>query len=398
MITSQEALSIIENATVDFGVDIVSLSDSVNRILKEQLVTDRPLPPYDRISMDGIAIDYQAYQNGQRQFVIQGIAAAGMPKQQLHNSSSCLEVMTGSILPVGTDTVIQYEHLEIDNGVATIQKEVNPQQNVHQKGKDRSSGEVVVKENQRLSGAEINVAASIGKHQLKVARLPKIMVISTGDELVPINQTPKEHQIRRSNVFSLVTSLQAMGYQADHSHLLDDKASLRSNIDSYLKQYDVLLLSGGVSKGKFDFIPVVLEELGVKKLFHRIQQKPGKPLWFGQKTDGTTVFGFPGNPVSSFLCFHRYFLHWLSLSLTTQAPSPRYAQLSQEVVFKKDLTYFQEVALEFQKEGTLAATPYKGNGSGDLANLVRADAFIELPRGKDVFKRGEVYPVYFYRY
>ncbi|MEO0338879.1 MAG: molybdopterin molybdotransferase MoeA [Bacteroidota bacterium] len=398
MITSKEALSILEKSIVDFGVETVRLEQSVNRIIKEDLVTDRPLPPYDRVSMDGIAIDYQAYLSGQRQFPIQGMAAAGMPKQTLQKPSDCLEVMTGAILPIGTDTVIPYEHLQIDNGAATIKEEVSPQQNVHVRGQDRASGETVVVENTRLSGAEINVAASVGKPELKVARLPKIIVISTGDELVAIEEKPLEHQIRRSNVFSLVTSLQAMGIEADHSHLLDDKASLMSSIGRYVEQYDILLLSGGVSKGKLDFIPEVLKELGVEEKFHRIKQKPGKPLWFGQKSDGTTVFGFPGNPISSFLCFHRYFLHWLHLSLTGSAPASRYAKLQKEVVFKKDLTYFQEIALVYQQDGTLGAIPFKGNGSGDLANLARTDAFIELPRGKDIFEVGEVYPVYFYRY
>ena len=191
--------------------------------------------------------------------------------------------------------------------------------------------------------------------------------------------------------------MQHEGIQADSDHLLDDKAALTEKIGEYIQNYDVIILSGGVSKGKFDFLPEVLESLGVKKLFHRIKQKPGKPFWFGQTESGCTVFGFPGNPVSSFLCYHRYFKTWLDASLQV-APSPRpYARLSGDVQFKKDLTYFLEVALDFSPKGELLAKPIKGNGSGDLANLVDADAFIELPRGKDHFAAGEVYPIFGYR-
>lgn len=398
MISVKQALQILKEHTVDFGIEEMPLQNSMHRVLKEVLYTDRPLPPYDRVTMDGIAIQYDTYQAGERVFPIAGIAAAGMPQKHLDDASQCLEVMTGSIMPTGLDTVIQYEHIEIKEGVAyLLDKPVRAQQNIHFKGEDRQAGESVAGINQRISAAEIGLAASVGKAKIQVAKLPKVMVISTGDELVEIDQQPLAHQIRRSNVYRIHATLKAYGIEADTCHLLDDKQQIVERLSAFVKGYDVIMLSGGVSKGKFDFLPEALQEVGVTQLFHRIKQKPGKPLWFGQVENGCTVFGFPGNPISSFLCFHRYFKVWLDLSLYGKIETPPYAMLTEEVTFKRDLTYFLEVSLNYSAEAKILATPKKGNGSGDLANLVEAGAFIELPRGKDVFKAGEIYPVYVYR-
>ncbi|MEM8895218.1 MAG: molybdopterin-binding protein, partial [Bacteroidota bacterium] len=157
------------------------------------------------------------------------------------------------------------------------------------------------------------------------------------------------------------------------------------------------VLSGGVSKGKFDFLPQALDEIGVKKHFHRISQRPGKPFWFGSFGDKATVFAFPGNPVSSFMCMQRYFKTWLNHSLQINTLQTPYAVLGDDVHFKPDLTYFLEVKLVFSPTGEILAMPVKGNGSGDLANLVDADAFIELPKGRNDYHKGEKYPILTYR-
>ena len=398
MITVEEALKIISENTVDFGVESIELSESINRILKEDWHTDRDLPPYDRVTMDGIAINFEAFKNGSRSFQIEGVAAAGMPQQTLKNNEACLEVMTGSILPDNTDTVIRYEDLDIKNGVATLQiDKIAKTQNIHFKGEDRKAGQQVAKRNTKISPAEIGLGASIGKAKVQVAKLPKVMVISTGDELVQIDQQPLAHQIRRSNVYRLVTTLRSYNISADTDHINDDAEEIKKRIAKYLNEYDVIILSGGVSKGKFDYLPQVLESLAVEKLFHKIKQRPGKPFWFGKFKEQCTIFALPGNPVSSFLCMQRYFRYWLELSQNSQTPSLQYAVLAEDVFFKPDLTYFLEVKISSVSDGKLMAKPMKGNGSGDLANLTVADAFIELPRGRNEFKAGEVFPFYWYR-
>jgi len=328
----------------------------------------------------------------------EAVAAAGMPQKTMQNSDACLEVMTGSILPLNTDTVIRYEDLEIIDGTATLQVDhLTKTQNIHFKGEDRKAGQLVTKRNTRISPAEIGLGASIGKAQVQVAKLPKVMVISTGDELVQIDESPLAHQIRRSNVYRLETTLKTYNIAANTDHLNDDPEEIKGTIAKYLDQYNVIILSGGVSKGKFDYLPKILEELGVEKLFHKIKQRPGKPFWFGKYKEQCTIFALPGNPVSSFLCMQRYFRYWLELSQNNQVPKRHYAVLAQDVSFKPDLTYFLEVQISSAADGKLMAKPMKGNGSGDLANLTVADAFIELPRGREEFKAGEVFPIYRYR-
>lgn len=398
MISVQEALSIISSHRQDFGTEDIHLDKSLGRVLREDFLADRDFPPYDRVTMDGIAIAHKSFEGGQREFPIKGIAAAGSPQQSLADATACMEVMTGAILPAGADTVIRYEDIEENGSTATIQLETMIWgQNVHNQGEDRAQGSVVVKAGKQISSAEIGVGATIGKHQVRVSRLPKTLIISTGDELVEIHETPLPHQIRRSNIHRLKSTLRIYGIEADSHHFEDDLEEIKTKLRQMIIDYDVILLSGGVSKGKFDYLPEALEAVGVEKLYHKIKQRPGKPMWFGKSPKDSYIFALPGNPVSSFLCMHRYFLPWLQQSLHLELrPAPK-AELAASINFKPDLTYFAQVKLEYSSEGKVLAHPVEGNGSGDLANLVDADAFIQLPQGKDLYHKGEVYSLLFYR-
>jgi len=348
--------------------------------------------------MDGIAIRFAAFKQGLREFAVEGVVAAGTPQQGLRHDSGCLEVMTGAVMPRDADTVIRYEDLEIGYGKAYIlASEIVKGQNIHFKGSDRNAGEIIVSANTRIGAPEIGIGSSIGKARVTVAALPKVMIVSTGDELVGINEVPAPYQIRRSNEYRMLTTLQAQGIAADADHLPDDPAILQEKLAAYLSEYDVLILSGGVSKGKFDFLPETLELLGVQKLFHQIMQRPGKPFWFGRYENRCTIFALPGNPVSSFMCLQRYFVDWLNLCLGAPPLRRPLAVLTHDVPFKSDLTYFPEVRLSYNEQGQILATPVIGNGSGDFSNLAEAEAFIELPRGKNLYRAGEVYPVYLYR-
>lgn len=398
MITVEEATQIIAQTAKDTSVAIVPLHHSVGRVLREDLFADRDFPPYHRITMDGIAIRYDAFEKGEKTFPIEGVAAAGAPQLTMQHDTACLEVMTGAILPNNTDTVIRYEDLLIENGRATLQvPQLTRGQNVHNKGEDRLQNSLVVKKGKIISPAEIGVAATVGKSEIKVSRLPKAIIISTGDELVEIDETPLAHQIRKSNVHRLRSTFSKYGIQADTHHLNDDWDEILQQLKNILEEYEIVMLSGGVSKGKFDFLPKALEELGVEKLFHKIKQRPGKPFWFGQAPSGATVFALPGNPVSSFMCTQVYFVPWLRQSLQLPLENPPHAILQRNTIFKPDLVYFLQVKISYNNQGQILAMPVDGNGSGDLANLVDADAFLRLPRGRDEFKEGEVFPIIFYR-
>jgi molybdopterin molybdotransferase len=300
--------------------------------------------------------------------------------------------MTGAALPATADTVVRYEDTAIADGMATIQvDEVLKGQNIHQQGKDRKQGEVVAQANQVISSALISMAAAVGATELQVKKLPRTVVISTGDELVDVTEKPTPYQIRRSNSYAVKAALQTAALQSDLLHLPDDPEIMRSQLEECLQQYDVLILSGGISMGKFDYVPQVLEELAVEKLFHKVQQRPGKPFWFGVHTAGAVVFALPGNPVSTYMCLHRYFVPWLKASLGIGAASGIYGILSDDVTFTPPLQYFLQVKISINENGQIVATPLTGNGSGDFANLVEADAFLELPSTKANFKAGEVY-------
>ena len=398
MISVAEALEIVTTQAKDFGTERIALSHGTGRVLREDISADRDMPPYDRVTMDGIAIQFTDYEAGLKTYQVSGVAAAGAEQMASEKSGECLEVMTGAIMPKGLDTVIPYEEIVIENGRAILnERPLHPRQNIHFKGFDRIAGETVIKAGQVLSSTEIGVCATVGKANILVSRLPKTVIISTGDELVEIDEKPLPHQIRKSNIYRLKTALSHYGAKVDMAHLDDKYGTIVERLRSMLNEYELVMLSGGVSKGKFDFLPQALEALGVRKHFHRISQRPGKPFWFGSFQDRSTVFAFPGNPVSSFMCMQRYFKTWLNQSLQIKHLNTPYAVLGADVHFKPDLTYFLEVKLDFSPTGEIIANPVKGNGSGDLANLVDADAFIELPMGRNDYHKGEKYPILTYR-
>ena len=395
MISVQEAQKIVLKNSLDFGSEKIPFIKSVGRVLKEDILADRDFPPFNRVSMDGIALDYTSFKNGERAFFIEGIQPAGSPQISLSNNKNCIEVMTGAVLPANTNVVIRYEDVLIEHGIAKIQiEEVSYFQNIHEKGKDRKEGDILIQKNKRIAASEIGVLATVGSSKVMVAKQPKVMIISTGDELVGVNETPLDHQIRMSNVYTLVSLLDRLHVSSKTDHISDDKPILKKKIKEYLKEFDVLLFSGAVSKGKFDFLPEVFKELGVEKLFHKVSQRPGKPFWFGQKKE-CKLFAFPGNPISTFANCLAYFYPWYSKSTGIKI-NDETAILTENVSFKPNLTYFLQVKLS-HKYGHLLATPIKGNGSGDLASLVNSDAFIQLPKDKKEFKKGENYPIIRYR-
>ncbi len=423
MISKEQALQIILNTSQNFGVETIPFLESVGRILKEEVKADRDFPPFNRVAMDGIAINYSQFEKGQRSFLIEGIQAAGSEQMRLNNPENCIEVMTGAVLPSATSAVIRYEDIQLESGIATIVVDaLNDGQNIHEKGKDGTEDAVLIHKNTKISAAEIGVLATVGKPMVKVAKTPKVMIVSTGDELVGVEEIPLPHQIRRSNVFTLVSLLDKLQVTSHTAHITDDKPVLKQKIKGFLKTYDVLLFSGAVSKGKYDFLPEVLDELGVEKLFHKVAQRPGKPFWFGHKTtskiaqnamgkdaethtdknsentgkEKTTVFAFPGNPISTFVNCLTYFFPWYDKSLE-RLQEQETAVLGHDVTFKPALTYFLQVRLSVLN-GRLVATPIKGNGSGDLASLAKADGFIELPKTEEtLFMKGAVFPIIRYR-
>ena len=384
-ITYQEALSILEDKKTTFPLTAIPINDCGGKFLAEDLVADRDFPPYHRVTMDGIAIRHRTFENGTQLFPIQDVAPAGAAQKTLTDITKCIEVMTGAILPEKTDTVIRYEDLEIKDGVAKINIDtIIKRQNIHFKGIDITENTVIKRAGEQISSAEINIAAATGKDKVHIRKMPKVVVISTGDELVDVHETPLVHQIRRSNVYGIKNTFKEWGIKADLKHLPDNKTEMQGIIAQLLLDYDMLVITGGVSKGKFDFLPDVLDNLGVVKHFHKIQQRPGKPFWFGTKGNDTHVFALPGNPVSSFVCLYAYIRFWLQKSLKIE-DEPLYVTLKEDIIFNPDLIFFTEAKLISEENGTLSALPIFGNGSGDFINLINTDGFFNTSAEKENF-------------
>jgi molybdopterin molybdotransferase len=383
MISVDEALKIVkENAFVP-SISEVPLLESLELILAENITADRDFPPFNRVAMDGIAIS----KSDAKVFEIEATQYAGESQKSLQNQQNCMEVMTGAVLPLGCDAVIRYEDIDIqeNEGVKYAKitipfTEITKGQNVHPKGSDRKAGDILLKKGLKISPPEIAVMASVGKDKVLVENPPRIAVISTGDELIEITTNPEPYQIRMSNSYMLAGALAQIGIKANLFHLTDDKELLFNKLQDILSNHDVLLLSGGVSAGKKDFLPEILNNLGVKKLFHKVSQKPGKPFWFGKSEEGKTVFALPGNPVSTFLCFSKYFLNQKEEQVI----------LDKDVFFKPNITYFVPVKT-YSQNGKMMATPFEGSGSADFANLTDCDGFVELPADNQEFKAGEVF-------
>ncbi|SIT02165.1 molybdopterin molybdochelatase [Chryseobacterium ureilyticum] len=396
MITVQQAEDIILSQTQNFGKEEISYNHALGRVLAENLNADRDLPPFDRPTVDGIAIHYDTYEKGVRSFTVKAIQSAGEPSISIDSEEECIEIMTGAALDHSVDTVIRYEDISINEGIATINIDIKKGQNIHLRGRDKKEGEVLVNANQIITPAIIGIASSIGKTLILVNKLPKIVIISTGDEMVSPESVPSPYQLRRSNGITIQSVVKKYNIEADTLHLNDDYEEIKKELSRCINQYDVLLMSGGVSMGKFDYLPKVCEELGIEKLFHKIKQRPGKPFWFGKNKDQKLVFAFPGNPVSVFMCLHRYFIPWLEKSLEISGVSPMFAVLQNDIDFPFALQYFAQVKLGVNELGQITAESVNTNGSGDFSHLADTNAFIELPLEQNSFKKGEVYKVWKY--
>ena len=405
MLSVAEAFARVRATARPLSAETVALPQAAGRVLAETLAADRDFPPFNRVAMDGIALRHAAWAGGQTAFAVEHTQYAGAPARPLLNPAAAVEVMTGAVLPPGTDAVVRYEDLLLVDRRATIQipPPAAPGVNIHRQAADRRAGDVLLVPGTRLGPAELAVAATVGAANVRVARAARLAVVSTGDELVGINKTPLPHQIRRSNAYALQALFVQVGADVSLFHLTDEITSLRQGLTNILGAgFDAVVLSGAVSKGRADHLPGLLRELGVVEIFHEVQQRPGKPMWFGARADGPVVFGLPGNPVSTFLTACRYVRPWLravqqpaDAEATIAAPeAPAPAVLTVDIHFKPQLAHFVPVRLTVDAEGRRQATPLRVGGSGDLAALVGADAFLELPPEPEVFAAGSAWPAW----
>ncbi|HJX22334.1 MAG TPA: molybdopterin molybdotransferase MoeA [Steroidobacteraceae bacterium] len=397
MLTPAEADLLIGQHLQCLPIESLPLAQCAGTVLRENIYAERDQPPFDRVAMDGVALDSQTVGAATRSFRVQATQAAGDPPLTLAAPGDCIEVMTGAVLPVGCDCVIPVEELSVARGQVTLAPGARAEawQNVHRRGSDTRQGTLLLSSGVRLRAPEIAITASAGMARIRVSSQPMLAVISTGNELVEPGEPVLAHQVRRSNAYAIVSALRERGFQrvAD-DHIQDDSQELRERLRFHLETHDVLVLSGGVSMGRFDLVPKVLEELGVRAIFHKVAQRPGKPLWFGVAPSGAAVFGLPGNPVSTLVCLIRYVLPALCGSLGQNPPPAERIALAAPVTVTPPLAHFLPVRFEQDDWGRTWAVPAPTNGSGDFTALAGTGGFVELPPGPNTYPKGFVTRVY----
>ncbi len=397
MLTPADADKLIGERLACLPIESLPLAQCAGAVLRENVYAERDAPPFDRVAMDGIALQSESARGGARRFRIQATQAAGDPPLTLNTKSGCIEVMTGASMPADCDAVVPVEQITMESGEAelTAGVEVEAWQNVHRRGTDSRQGALLLSTGTRLSAPEVAIVASAGMARVRVSSQPMVVVISTGNELIEPGEPILPHQIRRSNVYAVAGALRRQGFQrvAD-DHVLDDTNELKQRLKLHLDTHDVVILSGGVSMGKFDLVPRALEELGVQVVFHKLAQRPGKPLWFGLAASGAAVFALPGNPVSTLVCLTRYVVPALFAAMGQARTAVEKIALAAPVTVNPALAFFLPVKVEIDDWGRAWANPAPTNGSGDFTALAGTDGFVELPPGPNTYAKGFVTRLY----
>jgi len=395
MLTPAQAETLIEQHLACLPIESLPLTQAAGAVLRENIYAERDQPPFDRVAMDGIALSTAGATTNQGRLRVASMQAAGDPPHTLGDGSSCIEIMTGAMLPQGCDAVVPVEVIDRQGDVAQIadpaRKSLTPWQNVHRRGSDCRQGALLLAAGTKLSAPEVAIAAGAGMARVRVSAQPMIVVISTGNELVEPGEVIEPHQVRRSNAYGITASLRQHGFtRVADDHVRDDEADLTERLGFHLRTHDVLILSGGVSMGKLDLVPRVLEKLGVAMVFHHIAQRPGKPMWFGVSQTGPSVFALPGNPVSTLVCLSRYVLPALRAAMGQASTESARIALTAPFEVKAPLAFYLPVKLRSDDWGRTSAEPKPTNGSGDFTALAGTDGFVELPPGPNTFPKGFV--------
>ncbi len=390
-----EADALLHGMVRPFPVESVPLWESEGRVLREPLKADAAYPSFDRVCMDGFALRHETWELGRRSFAVSDYAPAGKNPSPLRDADACIEVMTGAALPAGCDCVVPMEQIERTGEVIEIKSgiEVRKGQHIHAQGRDYQAGDILLEEGTRLLGPQMAVAAAAGYSRLPVSRRPRLMLVSTGDELVPVETRPQGSQIRMTHPYALQGLLRPWA-DLSWTHARDDAEELSGAVSSALSKAECVLITGGVSAGRHDLVPETLESLGAKRLFHKVRQRPGKPIWVGESADGKTIFAFPGNPVAATMCTRRYLLPWLWRCLGMAEPIPLRLPLAEAMTGLENLTLFSAMQRRARSDGGWEVHSCRVQGSGDFSGLSSSHGFVEIPAGRLHLEAGELLPYY----
>jgi molybdopterin molybdotransferase len=383
MLTTKKVLNIILKYADPLGTEEIQIKSALGRVLAEKVYSDVDIPPFNRSAMDGFAVNSKDPSNVFE--IIEDIPAGRVPKKRIRFGQSA-RIMTGAMLPKGADRVVKVENTKLLGSFIEIIK-FEKKSNVSLRGEDVREGQLVLKKGTKIRPQEAAMLATVGRTRIKVYRQPKVAVISTGSEIVEPYKKPGQGQIRNSNSSMLMLQLKRLGIDAKYLGIAKDDFSVTEKlVRKGLRESDILILSGGVSVGDYDFVADVLKKCGVRILFNKIAVKPGKPTTFGVK-GRKYVFGLPGNPVSVLVIFELFVVPFID-RLVNRATKNKFSKYKLLSDFKrrsaKREQYFPVI---FKKGG---AAPIVFHGSAHMQALTQADGIMLVPSGKTFIKKGSM--------
>lgn len=384
MITFHEALKTVKHATTKLDREIINLSDCLNRVLAEDVLSDMSMPPFNKSAMDGYACKQSDLSD--KLEVLEVVAAGSAPTMSV-GDKQCSKIMTGAMVPEGADTVIMIEHTEkVDDNHIQFTKE-KTKSNICLKGEDILEDDVVLKKGTRLKAQHISVLAMVGCSNPVVYRQPKVATIATGSELVEPENKPNTSQIRNVNSWQLNAQLQKMGIKGNnHGIVADSKEATKEAMVKCLEENDVLIISGGVSVGDYDYVPQILKELGFNIWFHTLAVKPGKHTVFAT-SKGKYVLGLPGNPVSSFVQFELLGKPMLYRLMGHDYNAPMVRMPIASPYKRKRTDRLEFIPVRFNANNKVVPINY--HGSAHINAFTMANGIMAVPREVDEFMEGE---------
>ena len=371
-------------------VESVPLRDSVRRILRDDVLSDADSPPFDKAIRDGFAVRVEDLDSIPVVLSVVGESRAGLAADVTVERGQCCEIMTGAPLPAGSNAVVMVENTErVSPNSVRILRGVRENEGLLRRGAEARQGELILRSGRRIGLADLGLLAGNGKSTVLVSAKPSVGVIATGDELVEVEETPKPDQIRNSNSYTICAQVEEAGARPTALGIArDDLDDLRRKICQGLEQ-DILIVSGGVSVGKYDLVEKVFAEFGVEVLFDKIAMKPGKPTVFGHRGQ-TYVFGLPGNPISTMVAFHMFVRPLILFLLKAENTAPKVLEAKLEAPAKCDPERAALVpALVRFDGGQYWIRPAPWKGSSDLVGLSRANALIMIPRRSGTLESGQ---------
>lgn len=386
MISFKEARDLILTKVAFCGTEEVSLEDAFGRVLANDIFAPRDFPPFNRSAMDGIAVGFEDLQNGIREYKCVETIFAGSSSIKQIFVGECYKIMTGAAVPAFANAVIRVEDTSENDGIIKILTgEFKPYQNIALQGQDLKKGELAIAKHTAITAGIVGLLASMGKSRVQVQKMPSVNIVTTGNEVLELDQKISPIHIYNSNKYVLKSLLQQNHLKATSCiHVKDDRFALKQEINRSLN-IDLLILTGGVSAGEADFIPAILEELGVKKLFYKVAIKPGKPVWCGKRGE-TMVFALPGNPFSCMVTFKFFVEFYIKACLGLKPDAFDSLPLDFERIKKSTLDEFFPVNI---KNGRL--TQIAINGSGDVRLGLSANALaMQKADDKRIEKGGSV--------